>query len=368
MNRDRNSDIVVVLDRPQDVVNIGAVVRAIKNMGFSQLRLVNPRPFDPQELARFAHHAEDVIAAIRVYATLDEALADAVYVVGTSAIAHAARPLRRDIEPLSQELRQKALTGPVVLLFGTEDDGLDTMALDRCHVVAALPTNPAYPALNLAQSVLLFLYELSRPTPSLVPAQSVPTAPEISALAPPRRTHRTGTQHRPTPLMPQGQLEQMFTLGEQALAAIGFFKYNPQTVMRTLRQLAYRAELQPQEAALLMAIARQALYVAEQPTTRAGPAPAVHKTKGRRPRTPALVLSSTRTGIRTPVAALKGRFLSGYATCLHWGFSLGQAVPRPNVRSLGTSGRDQACPNVPHVGQERSASSFRRPVSQLPAE
>jgi tRNA C32,U32 (ribose-2'-O)-methylase TrmJ len=55
-------------------------------------------------------------------------------------------------------------------------------------------------------------------------------------------------------------LEQLFKLGEQALAAIGFFKYNPQAVMRTLRGLAYRAELSPQEAALLMAIARQAVY------------------------------------------------------------------------------------------------------------
>ena len=71
---------MVVLDRPQDAVNIGAVVRAIKNMGFSQLRLVNPRPYEPQDLARVAHHAEDIIAAIRIYATLDEALAD----VGTS--------------------------------------------------------------------------------------------------------------------------------------------------------------------------------------------------------------------------------------------------------------------------------------------
>ena len=66
MNTDRNSDIVVVLDRPQDAVNIGAVVRAVKNMGFSQLRLVNPRPFNPRDLARVAHHAEDVIAAIGI--------------------------------------------------------------------------------------------------------------------------------------------------------------------------------------------------------------------------------------------------------------------------------------------------------------
>jgi tRNA/rRNA methyltransferase len=253
MNTDSSSDILVVLDRPQDAVNIGAVVRAVKNMGFTQLRLVNPRPFDAQELARVAHHADDVIAAIRVFATLDAALADAVYVVGTSAIAHTVRPVRRDIEPLSRELLQKARRGPVALLFGTEDDGLDNAALDRCHVVAALPTNPAYPALNLAQSVLLFLYELSRQA-SAGEQQSTTelTRPAVS-----------------TPIVAQVQLEQMFALGEQALAAIGFFKYNPQAVIRTLRQLAYRAELQPQEAALLMAIARQTLYVTEHPA--AGP-------------------------------------------------------------------------------------------------
>lgn len=249
MNTDRNSDIVVVLDRPQDAVNIGSVVRAIKNMGFSQLRLVNPRPFDPQELARFAHHAEDVIGAIRIYAALDEALADVVYVVGTSAITHGAHPLRRDLEPLSRELLHKAQTGPVALLFGTEDDGLDAIALDRCHTVAALPTNPAYPALNLAQSVLLFLYELSRQTGSAAQEPPTPTAP----------------------VLPQAQLEQLFTLGEGALAAIGFFKYNPQAVMRTLRRLAYRAQLQPQEAALLMAIARQAIHAAERRSPGAGP-------------------------------------------------------------------------------------------------
>lgn len=248
MNTDSSSDILVVLDRPQDAVNIGTVVRAVKNMGFTQLRLVNPRPFDPQELARVAHHAEDVIAAIRVFATLDEALADAVYVVGTSAITHTVRPVRRDIEPLSRELVHIARSGPVALLFGTEDDGLDNAALDRCHIVAALPTNPVYPALNLAQSVLLFLYELSRQTSAATPesaSEPVPAAPTAA------------------PIVAQAQLAQMFALWEQALAAISFFKYNPEAVMRTLRQLAYRAELQPQEAALIMAIARQVLYVAE---------------------------------------------------------------------------------------------------------
>jgi TrmH family RNA methyltransferase len=254
VNTDRKSNIIVVLDRPQDAVNIGAVVRAIKNMGFTQLRLVNPRPFTEADLGRIAHHAEDVIATIRVDASLDDALADAVYVVGTSAIAHSKLPLRRDVEQLSRELMHRAEGETVALLFGTEDDGLANVALDHCHTIAALPTNPAYPALNLAQSVLLFLYELSRQAATTVPG------PIAYSLPPPPSS----------PGVPHAQLEQLFALAEEALGAIGFFKYKPQAVMRTLRQVAYRSELQPQEAALLMAIARQAIYTAEHGDGRTG--------------------------------------------------------------------------------------------------
>lgn len=234
--------VVVVLDRPQDAVNIGAVVRAIKNMGFSQLRLVQPRPYTVADLLRVAHHAEDVIEQIRVYETLDAALADTVYVVGTSAIAHRGRVPRRDIETLSRELAARAESGLVALLFGTEDDGLNNAALDRCHCIAALPTNPDYPALNLAQSVLLFLYELARQRRAL--------AAEGAAMPLPV----------PTDPAPQALLEQLFLRSEEALAAVGFFKYDPPAVMRTLRQLIYRTELRPDEAALLLAIARQVTY------------------------------------------------------------------------------------------------------------
>lgn len=232
---------VIVLDRPQDAVNIGAVVRAIKNMGFTQLRLVQPRSYTAADLLRVAHHAEDVIEQIRVYGTLDDALADTVYVVGTSAIAHSGRALRRDVETLSRELSWRAESGLVALLFGTEDDGLNNAALDRCHCVVALPTNPDYPALNLAQSVLLLLYELARQRRNR-------SAEDASAAA------------AATDRAPQALLEQLFLRSEEALAALGFFKYDPPAVMRTLRRLAYRAELRPDEAALLLAIARQVIY------------------------------------------------------------------------------------------------------------
>ena len=247
MNTDIHSrEFVVVLDRPQDGVNIGAVVRAMKNMGFARLRLVQPRPFAAADLSRVAHHAEDVIGRIEVYDTLDAALADATYVVGTSAIAHGGHSLRHDMETLGQELALRAQAGLVALLFGTEDDGLNTAALDRCHTVVALPTNPAYPALNLAQSVLLFLYELNRQVDSQA------AAPAAAAAVPAQPT-------------PQALLEQLFLRSEEALRAIDFFKYDPAGVLRTLRQVAYRAELRREEAALLLAIARQAVYAVEHP-------------------------------------------------------------------------------------------------------
>lgn len=237
---------VVVLDRPQDGVNIGAVVRAMKNMGFAWLRLVQPRPYAASDLSRVAHHAEDVLERIEVYTTLDDALDDATYVVGTSAIAHGGRSLRRDVEALGQELVQRADAGLVALLFGTEDDGLNTAALDRCHCIVALPTNPDYPALNLAQSVLLFLYELNR-------QGATPPAP-VNAENPQRGQPVT-----------QALLEQLFLRSEEALQAIDFFKYDPAGVLRTLRQIAYRAELRPEEVALLLAIARQTVHASRQP-------------------------------------------------------------------------------------------------------
>jgi tRNA C32,U32 (ribose-2'-O)-methylase TrmJ len=147
------------------------------------------------------------------------------------------------VDVLGRELSTRAQAGVVALLFGTEADGLDRRALDRCHCIATLPTNPAYPALNLSQSVLLFLYEIAR-------NRECTTAPEQ-----PEQLENTAPQ---APV--QRDLEQFFRLGEEALTAVGFFKYNPEAAMRTLRQIAYRAELQPQELSLLLAIARQVIY------------------------------------------------------------------------------------------------------------
>jgi TrmH family RNA methyltransferase len=233
MYADLLDNIVVVLHRPEDPVNIGAIVRAMKNMGFSRLRLVQPVAYQAADLLRVAHRCEDIVDRIEGFASLDDALADMHFVIGTAAIDHPDRRVTGDIRTLARDLAQRAAGARVALLFGPEADGLDRAALDRCHLIASLPANPAYPALNLAQSVLLFLYEVRMAAVDVLPAPA------------------------PLAVAEQAALERLFQATEATLHAAGFFRYDPAAVMRTLRQIAYRAELQPADVALLLAIVRK---------------------------------------------------------------------------------------------------------------
>ena len=81
----RLENIVVVLCRPQKLVNIAGAIRAMKNMGLLRLRLVRPAEYDPSDIEGIAHRSADVLAATTLHASLDDALADALYVAGTTA-------------------------------------------------------------------------------------------------------------------------------------------------------------------------------------------------------------------------------------------------------------------------------------------
>ncbi|MEI8165689.1 MAG: RNA methyltransferase [Chloroflexales bacterium] len=228
--------IIVVLHRPRDVRNLGAVVRAMKNLGFARLRLVAPLPYDPADLLGIAHRSEAVLAALEVFADLPAALADVRYVVGTSERPHPDRPLRADLRPLAAEVVARTAVGPVALLFGPEDNGLDSAALDRCHAVLTLPTDPAYPSLNLAQAAMLVLYEVR-----MAAAAPPPPAPE--------RVPAPAAEH-----------ERFAEVLAATMAAVGFVKAGDgTTTLRRLRLLVARAEPDSAELALLTALLRQVL-------------------------------------------------------------------------------------------------------------
>ena len=233
--------IAIVMHRTEDPVNIGTAVRALANMGFTDLRLVDPVPYERKRILGIAHHCEDLVDSIRHFSDLDAALADTTFVVGTAAVDHPNHPLTQNVRGLAQDLIARTARGQIALLFGPEADGLDLDALDRCDVILSLPADPGFPALNLSQSLLLVLYEL-----------------RMAALDAPDEARPPQVK-----LATKREVELVFTLFEQALDGMAFFKGNAQQTMRLLRHTLHRAEMRPKEAGLLMGIARRILWVME---------------------------------------------------------------------------------------------------------
>jgi TrmH family RNA methyltransferase len=166
-----------VLVEPSDPRNIGAAARAIKNMGFSDLALVNPRRELTKEAVAMAHNAEDVLRAARTFQTLAEAVADCALVVGTTRRTGRKRGLLVPIEEGSARIVECASGGGrVALLLGREHRGLFNHETEECGFVLSIPTSPEQPSLNLAQAAVLFAYELSKAGRAAAPL-APPTGP-----------------------------------------------------------------------------------------------------------------------------------------------------------------------------------------------
>lgn len=163
------SRVRIVLCRPSHPGNIGAAARAMKTMGVSDLRLVQPERFPAPEAQWMATHAEDVLASARVVASLGEALADCV-----AAFALSARP--REWSPQVLAAREaaavaleRAAAGKVAFVFGPESAGLTNDELFACQFLVHIPTDRDYRSLNLAQAVQIVCYELLVGTGAPVP-------------------------------------------------------------------------------------------------------------------------------------------------------------------------------------------------------
>ncbi len=236
--------IAVVLHEPQDLVNIAHVVRALKNFGFRDLRLVRPREYDPYRVEGIAHQTQDVLARVVRFDCLEDALLDCVHVVGFTARGRTAkRNLQRPREAAAEILTQ-ADAGPTALLYGREDKGLPNEALDLCHRVVTIPTNAAYPSLNLAHAVVLTLYELA-----------LARGDDARPFKAPRREGGPATVD---------DLERLFADAEAALCVIEFFKTRQvEGVMRTLREVIHRTPLDQREAKLLRAMAIEVVKYGE---------------------------------------------------------------------------------------------------------
>ena len=144
--------VSVVLVRPQHSGNIGAIARSIANHGLGQLVMVDPPAFDPDRARWMAPHAHHIINKARFVPTVEEAIADAQLVIGTSARNRAWNIPFIDIPEFCERASKPQR---ICLLFGPEDSGLSNIDMQFCHALIALPTHH-HQSLNLSQAVNVF--------------------------------------------------------------------------------------------------------------------------------------------------------------------------------------------------------------------
>lgn len=159
---DWKQNVYFVLVEPKEPGNIGASARAIKNMGFKNLCLVNPPAEMPEEGRWFARNAHDVLDSAEVHDSFEEAIRDKAVIVGTTRRTGKRRGVIFPVEKGASKIRDIALNNKVAILFGRETSGLYNDEVDECGFMIKIPSSKLQPSLNLSQAVLIIAYELSK--------------------------------------------------------------------------------------------------------------------------------------------------------------------------------------------------------------
>lgn len=233
----------VVLVETSHPGNIGAVARAMKTMGFSELVLVNPRFPDAvrqEEAIAFASGAQDILEAARIVGSVDEALVGCNLAAALSARLREFSPPVFTPRQLAGQLASSAGLN-AALVFGNERYGLPNEVVEKCNALINIPGNPAYCSLNLAQAVQVLTYECRMAAEGSTVLQPSPVGFEGEAASMP-------------------QIDGMYAHLAEALVAIDFLDpANPKKLMPRLRRLFSRTQLETEEVNILRGIATQIL-------------------------------------------------------------------------------------------------------------
>jgi tRNA (cytidine32/uridine32-2'-O)-methyltransferase len=209
--------------------NIGAVARAMKNMGLTQLALVRPRHLPDAEALARAAGADDLLAAATVHETLADALTGCRLVIGSSARLRSVEWPQVDPRGCAEHLLAEAGEGDVALLLGRESSGLTNEELGCCHFLAHIPTSPAFSSLNIAAAAQVFAYELRQ--------VALRGAADADASREPRPVTVTEA-----PLATADEMEGFYGHLERTLVAIGYADpAQSARLKRRLRRLFNRA-------------------------------------------------------------------------------------------------------------------------------
>lgn len=226
------SNIRVVLVGTSHPGNIGSTARAMKTMGLSTLYLAEPKVAPDGHSVALAAGASDILKHAVTVDSLADAIADCSLVIATSARSRTLDWPMLDPRQAGEKLVGSAVNGPVAIVFGRENNGLSNEELQKCNYHVAIPANPEYTSLNLAQAVQIICYEARvaflNQTPEMVEEVEYPLAKEQ---------------------------ENFFNHLEQTLLSTSFIvKQHPGQVMTKLRRLFSRARIESQEMNILRGI------------------------------------------------------------------------------------------------------------------
>jgi tRNA/rRNA methyltransferase len=221
--------ICIILVRPKFPENIGSAARAMKNMGLSRLIIVDgPSPLHANAY-KLASGAEDILERAEEFLTLREATSGMGYVVGTTSRGRRERSSLLTPEALAKNLISLSQRNSIGLAFGSEKEGLTNEDLSLCQIYVRIPSAESFPSLNLAQAVMIVCYELFQ-TSMEIPKQLVQLAQAE-------------------------KLERMFEHMEKTLLHVGFLDSNhPKRIMRALRKLFGRSQMDEREVQILQGI------------------------------------------------------------------------------------------------------------------
>ncbi len=226
-------NVFVILNRPRYPENIGAAARAMRNMGFKQLIVVDPQNCDLTRVLKMATHAAiDVVEEMEIYEDLQTALGPLNYIVGTTARLGGQRQLAGSAVSLATKLAPICANNRVGLLFGPEDRGLTNEDIRLCHELVTIPT-AEFSSLNLAQAVMILCYELRR--------FNQPTGETF--------VPRLANRH---------ELEGMYSQLKDVLVRISYIQPdNPDYFMNSIRHFGTRLKLRAKEVSIIRGIRRQ---------------------------------------------------------------------------------------------------------------
>jgi TrmH family RNA methyltransferase len=236
--------LTIILVRPQSPGNIGAVARAMRNMGLHRLALVAPERFPHLEARMMACGAEELLSRAQIHDTLATAIAPCHWLVGTSARRRRYRHAPLTPPALADKLPVLCQNYHVGILFGPEDAGLTSAELNLCHDWVVIPTLSAATSLNLSQAVMVICYEIMQrrvsPTPSALPA--------LASVA---------------------ETEAMYAHLRQAFNMHGFpTEQAVERILLGLRRIFERTQLERRDVRLLRGVARQLAWALRHPLTR----------------------------------------------------------------------------------------------------